>query len=142
MAMKMLLAFIAVAMLVQSVSATYMLDAFIEYSNDGGWTALIKLMVKQTWAFLAPFLGGPLRSWSHYLYYVADGVSYDANGTTFTLKYNEVLGVAGIGSYEQFYAFLMTLLPRIIINIVPGVTKETYSTLQTTVAEKLELTLP
>ena len=142
MVTKTVMAVVALAMLASTAQATYMMDKFEALLDEPSLDTLVDLMVWQTWAFLAPFVGGPLKVWLNFLWY--GGTTIDAGGET--VIWPVALGFLGIGNFPQLYTFFMGIIPILIGNTLASDlslgTKMAYSTAQTDVLDKLGITAP
>ena len=94
-----LIAVVALAMLASTAQATYMMDKFIEVVDAPSVDTVVNLVIWQSWAFLAPFVGGPLRLWIYVLWY--GGSTFNYNGDA--IAWPVILGFIGIGNFTQLY---------------------------------------
>ena len=141
MANKLFMVLVAMALIASQASATRMVDAFLALADETNLANFLGLLVWQVWAFLAPFVGGPLRSFLYYLWNEAT-FSIEADGVTYTLTSPEAFGDAGIGNFEQLFNIFMGVIPTALNNLIPGSTKLEYIATVNTIAETVGLTLP
>ena len=119
MVSKMLLGVIALCMIASTVSASVMLEHFEDFWADMTVDNFIIMSIYQVWGFIGPLIAGPLDVVLYYLWSEATFTQeIDGGALTVTLNFYELLGFAGIGSYEMLFKTINEAAPKIMCNAV------------------------
>ena len=112
----MLIALFIIAMMASTASAGMQLERFEDFLSDRSYPKLILLINYQLWAFLSPFLRGPLNVVLEYIWNNGSyAIEYESNSTV-TLNYADMFPYLGIGNLNQLQQLFFETVPLIIAN--------------------------
>ena len=112
----MLVALFIIAMMASTASAGMQLERFEDFLSDRSYPKLILLINYQLWAFLSPFLRGPLNVVLEYIWNNGSyAIEYESNSTV-TLNYADMFPYLGVGNLNQLQQLFFETVPLIIAN--------------------------
>ena len=112
----MLVALFIIAMMASTASAGMQLERFEDFLSDRSYPKFILLVNYQLWAFLSPFLRGPLNVVLEYIWNNGSyAIEYESNSTV-TLNYADMFPYLGIGNLNQLQQLFFETVPLIIAN--------------------------
>ena len=115
---KMILAFVALTLLASTVEASLMLEKFEAFLDKMNLDNLIIWASYQVWGFLGPLVAGPLDVILYYLWSEAGYTQVLEGNVKVTLKFFELFGMAGMGSYDMLFDLIFDVAPKILVNQV------------------------
>ena len=141
MVSKMLLGVIALCMIASTASASLMLEKFEDFWADMTYENAVVMIIYQVWGFIGPLIAGPLDVVLYYLWTEATfSQSIDNGAIVVTLNFYELLGFAGIGSYDMLFKTINEAAPKILANtILTGDKKLKYGDTVDDLLKKLEI---
>ena len=136
----MLIALFIIAMMASTASAGMQLERFEDFLSDRSYPKLILLINYQLWAFLSPFLRGPLNVVLEYIWNNGSyAIEYESNSTV-TLNYADMFPYLGVGNLNQLQQLFFETVPLIIANqLLSDADKLSYGTIFEDIKTRLKI---
>ena len=136
----MLVALFIIAMMASTASAGMQLERFEDFLSDRSYPKLILLINYQLWAFLSPFLRGPLNVVLEYIWNNGSyAIEYESNSTV-TLNYADMFPYLGVGNLNQLQQLFFETVPLIIANqLLSDADKLSYGTIFEDIKTRLKI---